>query len=107
MGLRAGYPLNRSPGLVVKGGDSDSEGCDFKSRHWILDGHFFTLICCKICIVCLKRPKINGKEVRMAHFNKGNGVDECRAYCEILVFSNLKNKLLQLTSLASCISLFY
>ena len=25
-------------------------------------GHFFTLICCKICIVCLKRPKISEKE---------------------------------------------
>ena len=107
MGLRAGYPLNRSPGLVVKGGDSDSEGCDFKSRHWILDGHFITLICCKICIVCLKRPKKTEKRSEWPILKKGNGVDECRAYNEILVFSNLKNELLQLTSLASCNSLFY
>ena len=28
---------------------------------WTL-GHFFTLICCKKIIVCLKRPKINEKE---------------------------------------------
>ena len=32
-------------------------------------GHFFTLICCKIVpIVCLKRPKINGKEAGVAPF---------------------------------------
>ena len=27
--------------------------------------HFFTLICCKNCIVCLKRPKINEKEAEV------------------------------------------
>ena len=31
---------------------------------------FFTLICCKNCIVCLKRPKINEKEAGVAHFFK-------------------------------------
>ena len=36
-----------SPGLVVMGGDSRSEVCGFESRHHILDGHFFTYICCK------------------------------------------------------------
>ena len=31
-----------------------------QSRHHILDGHFVTYICCKICDdVCLKRPTIN------------------------------------------------
>ena len=34
-------------GLVVMGGDSNSEGHGFESRHRILDGHFFTFICCK------------------------------------------------------------
>ena len=29
-----------SPGLVVKGGDSLSKGCEFKSRHGILDKNF-------------------------------------------------------------------
>ena len=49
-----------SPGLVVMGGDSCSEGCGFKSQHRMLDGHFFTYICWKNCNdVCLKRPKIN------------------------------------------------
>ena len=47
-----------SPGLVVMGRDSRFEGCGFKSRHPILDGHF-SHICCKNCNdVCLKVPKI-------------------------------------------------
>ena len=47
-----------SPGLVVIGGDSCFEGCGFESQYHILDGNFFTLICCKIYNdVCLKRPK--------------------------------------------------
>ena len=44
-----------SPGLVVMGGDSCSKGREFESQHCILDGHFFTIICCKNCNVCLKR----------------------------------------------------
>ena len=47
---------------MVMGGDSCLESCGFKSRHRILDGHFFTYICCKNCNdVCLKEPKINYK----------------------------------------------
>ena len=42
---------------VVKWEYSYSEGHEFESRCWILKGHFFTLICCKICIACMKRPK--------------------------------------------------
>ena len=34
------FYLDGSPSLVVMGGDSYSEGCRFKSRHRILDGHF-------------------------------------------------------------------
>ena len=44
------------------GGDSCSEDCRFKSQYRILDGHFFTFICCKNCNVCLKNTKINEKE---------------------------------------------
>ena len=40
-----------SPGLVVMRGDSCSEGCGFESQHRILNGHFFTLICCQIVLV--------------------------------------------------------
>ena len=32
--------MNGSPGLVVMGGDSRSEGCGFESQCHILDGHF-------------------------------------------------------------------
>ena len=59
-----------SPGLVVMGDDSCSRGCGFKSRRHILDGHFFTLICCTNCIVCLKRLKINKKEAGVGPFKK-------------------------------------
>ena len=43
------------------GNDSCSRGCEFESQRHILNGHFFTLICCKNCIDCLKRQKINEK----------------------------------------------
>ena len=52
------------------GRDSHSKGCGFKSRHRILDGHFFTYICCKNCNVCLKIPKINKKEAGVGPFKK-------------------------------------
>ena len=35
-----------SPVLVVMGGDSYYKGCGFKSQQHILDGHYFTFICC-------------------------------------------------------------
>ena len=50
------------------GNDSCSKGRGFESQHCILDGHFFTLTCCKKCIVCLKRPKINEKRPGLAPF---------------------------------------
>ena len=34
------FGLNKSPGLVVMGGDSRSEGCGIESWHEILDGHY-------------------------------------------------------------------
>ena len=45
--------LGGSPALVVMGGDSCPEGCGLESHHRILDGHFFTHICCKKINVCL------------------------------------------------------
>ena len=53
---------------MVMGDGSCLKGCGFESRHHIMDGHFFTFICCKNCNVCLKRPKINEKEARVGHF---------------------------------------
>ena len=55
---------------MVMGGDSHSKGRGFESQRRILDGHFFTLICCKNCIVCLKRPKMNEKEAGVGPFKK-------------------------------------
>ena len=37
--------------IMVMGGDSRSEGSGFKSKCRILDGDFFTLICCKIVLM--------------------------------------------------------
>ena len=34
------------------------------------DVYFFALICCKNCIVCLKRPKLNEKEAGVGPFFK-------------------------------------
>ena len=59
--------VHHKPGLVVMGGDTCSEGCGFESEHSILDGHFFTCICCKNSQVCLNRtengPFIKNKQV--------------------------------------------
>ena len=56
---------------MVMGRDSSSEGCGFESRHRILNGHYFTYICCKnFNDVCLKRPKLNEKEARVGSFKK-------------------------------------
>ena len=54
--------LGGSPGLVVMGDNSCSRGRGFESRHRLLDEHLFGFICCKICIVSLKRPKIKQKK---------------------------------------------
>ena len=62
--------IGREPGVVVMGRDSCSKGHGFNSQHRILDGHFFTYICCKNCNVCLKRPKINEKEAGVGPFFK-------------------------------------
>ena len=55
---------------MVMGDDSCLNDCGFESWCCILDEHFFPLICCKNCIVCLKRPKINEKEDGFDPFRK-------------------------------------
>ena len=54
-------------GLVVMGGDSYFEGRGFESHHHILDGHFFTFICCKNCNVCMKKwlGKVHMKKINV------------------------------------------
>ena len=55
---------------MVMDDDSCSKGNGFKSQCHLLDGHFFTLICCKNCIDCLGGPKINEKEAGVGQFLK-------------------------------------
>ena len=45
-----------------------------------MDMTFFTFICCKNCIVCLKRPKINKKEARVGPILKKINVLEKFAF---------------------------
>ena len=47
---------------MVMEGDSGSDGGGFIYQHHLLDGHFFTLICCKICNFFLKKTEKNEKE---------------------------------------------
>ena len=54
---------------MVMGGDSCFEAREFKSQPRILDGKFFTLICCKIVMMFVwEEPKINGKEAGIPYF---------------------------------------
>ena len=62
--------LGGRPGLVVMGGDSCPEGHGSESQHHILDGHFSPIFLYKNCNVCLKKMKINEKEVRIGPFKK-------------------------------------
>ena len=56
---------------MVMGDNSCSKAHGFESQRCILDGHFFTLICCKNCNnVCLKTPKIKEKEAGVGPFKK-------------------------------------
>ena len=67
--VQTGQAHGGSPGLVVMRYDSCSRGCGCKSQRHILDGYFFTLICCKNCSVCLKRLEKTKKRPGLAHFN--------------------------------------
>ena len=60
-----------SPGLVVMGGESCSEGRGFKSQNCLLDGHFFTYIVVKIVMFVWKDKKTI-KEARDGKFKKKN-----------------------------------
>ena len=56
--------MGGSPGLVVMGGDSCSEGRGFESQCCILDGHFSHQFVVKLYYVCLKKTEKNEKEAR-------------------------------------------
>ena len=63
--------LGGSPGLVVMGRDSHSEGCVFKSQHRILDGHFSHISDVKVLkLFVWKDQEINEKEAGVGHLKK-------------------------------------
>ena len=51
------WPVGREPWSSGYGRRLMSKGHEFESQHCILDGNFFTFICCKNSNVCLKRQK--------------------------------------------------
>ena len=63
--------LGREPWSSGYGKRLRSKGRGFESQHRILDGHFLHTFVVKICIVCLKRPKIKTKkEAEVGPFKK-------------------------------------
>ena len=54
---------------MVMGEVSSSEGCGFESQNRILDGHFFTFICCKSLF---EKTKLNKKEAGNDPFKNDN-----------------------------------
>ena len=52
---------------MVMGRDTCSKGCEFESQQHILDGHFFTFICCKNRGV-FEKTNINKKESGVGPF---------------------------------------
>ena len=58
---------------MAKGGDSKSEGREFKSQRPILDGHFFEIICCKFVPLntLLQVPlQLTGQKEGVSTYNK-------------------------------------
>ena len=56
---------------MVMGDDSCSRGPGFKFLRQILDGHFFTLICCKKLYCLLGKTKNKRKKsLELAHLKK-------------------------------------
>ena len=56
-----------SLGLVVKGGDSCCNGCEFESQHCIQDGHFPPLFVVKI-VMCVCKDENKWKRGRVGYF---------------------------------------
>ena len=54
----------REPWSSVMGGDSCSKGREFESRHYILDGHFFTYLFVVKFVMCVWKDKNKWKRDR-------------------------------------------
>ena len=83
-----------SPGLVVMEGDSSSVGHGFKSQHRILDGHFFSFICCKdFSVYLIKRGRgwsiFKNKVVRPNH-KFTNYLKVCRSINKICILKSIQ-----------------
>ena len=79
---------------MVMGGGSCSEGCGFKSRGCILDGHdiFSHLFVVKNNNdVCLKRPKINKKRPGLAIFFK-KVLNQTITYLIFLIYPQMRTR---------------
>ena len=62
-----------SPGLVVMGRESRSEGRGFESRHYILDGHFSHIFVVKIVMIFVWKDQNQTKNRQgLAHFYNNN-----------------------------------
>ena len=53
---------------MVKGGDSQSRGCEFESWTQILDGIHFIFISCTKLYCLIEKTEINKKRPELAHF---------------------------------------
>ena len=75
--------LGESPGLVVMGGDSHSEGRGCRIPVPYTGWTFFHINLLKICIdVCLKRPKLNEKRPGWPIFlKKSINTSNCFKWC--------------------------
>ena len=62
--------MGGSHGLVVMGGDSCSQGCEFESRHHFTGWTFFTFNCCQKLSFVFEKMKINEKETGVGPFKK-------------------------------------
>ena len=64
------------------GGDSCSKGRGFESHYCIMDGHFFTFICCKNCSICLKKKKTIEKDAEDGPFLKNPSL-RLNSFCSL------------------------
>ena len=67
-------------------------GLNTGAVYWMNIWTFFTLICYKNCIACLKRPKISKKEAGLAHFRIRKNIQIQSSYCPSLSLEISRSK---------------
>ena len=79
--------MGGSPGLVVMGGDSCSEGHGFESQHHILDGYFSHLFVVKFVMIVGKDENKRKEAGNDPFFNsKRGGWGQELALCEVYLY---------------------